>query len=109
MIYIPPWQRPCDCRCPLHYQRLRTAYDEAGCACTITCASQPLTLLADRWNCALFLHPNGELWHVPAIFHGNWDWEAASKIDTRADFYEASVGIEHLLRLATQLLAIPFL
>ena len=36
------------------------------------------------------------------------DWESASEIDTRSDFYEASVGIEHLLRLTVQMLATPF-
>ncbi len=54
-IYLPPWQRPCDCCCPLHHRQPRVTYNDPGCACTITCATQPLTLLADRWDCALFL------------------------------------------------------
>jgi hypothetical protein len=83
------------------------AYNEPGCACAITCATQPLTLLSDQWNCALFLDPGGDLWHVPAIDGGNWDWENAAEIDTRSEFYETSVSIELLLRLSAHLLKIP--
>lgn len=105
--YLMPWQRPCDCRCLLHYRQTRVTYDELGCACTITCATQPITLLADRWSCALFLDQGGDLWHVPALTDGAWDWENAEQIDTRHDFYHASVAIEHLLRASAHLLANP--
>jgi hypothetical protein len=105
--YLSPWQRPCDCSCPLHNGQTRTAYDEPGCACTITCSTQPITLLADRWRCALFLDPRGDLWQVPTLTGGAWDWENAGEIDTRHDLYHASTVIEHLLRASAHLLANP--
>jgi hypothetical protein len=104
MAYTPPWQQVCDCRCPLHYGLPRTTYDERGCACTITCATQPITLLADHWGCALFLDQGADLWHVPAMANGNWDWENAGEIDSRAGFYQASRIIEHLLRQSAHVL-----
>ena len=103
--YLLPWQRHCDCRCPLHYRQPRVTYNDPGCTCTITCATQPLTLLADRWNCALFLDAGGDLWFVPALFNGTWAWENAVEIDTRSEFYDAGVTIEHLLRTAAHVLA----
>lgn len=51
---------------PLHYRQARLAYNETGCACTITCTTQPIPLLADRWDSALFLDQNDDLWYVPA-------------------------------------------
>lgn len=107
LTYLMPWQRPCDCRCPVHHKRTRLAYDEFGCACTITCATQPITLLADRWNCALFLDQAGDLWQVPALTDGTWDWGNAGEIDTRHDFYHASVVIESRLREIVHVLANP--
>ena len=107
LTYLLAWQRPCDCRCPVHYRQTRVTYDESGCACTITCATQPITLLADRWGCALFLNERGDLWHVPALTAGTWDWENAAEIDNRHDFYHASVVLEHLLRASAHLLANP--
>jgi len=71
-----------------------------GCACTITCATQPLTLLADPWGCALFLDHGGDLWHVRAAPNGTWDWEHASEIDDRHDFHDAARIIARLLRQA---------
>jgi len=103
--YIPRWQRHCDCRCPLHYRSVRVTYNDPGCACTITCATQPLTLLADRWDCALFLDQGGDLWYVPDLSNGAWAWENAGEIDSRSEFYEASVTIEHLLRTSAHVLA----
>jgi hypothetical protein len=105
--YVPPWQRLCDCTCPVHFRSTRTTYDHAGCACTITCATQPITLLAERWSCALFLDYRGALWHVPVVFHGTWVWQNAGQIDDRSEFYEASVTIEHLLRACAHVLAGP--
>ncbi len=107
LTYLMPWQRPCDCRCPVHHKRTRLTYDEFGCACTIACASQPITLLADRWNCALFLDQAGDLWQVPALTDGTWDWGNAGEIDTRHDFYHASVVIESRLREFVHVLANP--
>ncbi|MDG4813970.1 hypothetical protein O7628_00410 [Micromonospora sp. WMMD956] len=107
MTYTPPWQRSCDCRCLLHHHLPRTTYDEPDCACTITCATQPLTLLADRWGCTLFLDLAGDLWHVPAMTHGTWDWSNAAEIDTRSDLHNAGRLIEQLLRHVAQVLAAP--
>lgn len=105
MAYTFPWRRVCDCRCPLHYRLPRSTYDELGCACTITCATQPITLLADHWHCALFLNPAGQLWHVPAMPNGTWDWGNAGEIDSRHDTYDDAVIIEHLLRLSAHVLS----
>lgn len=102
--YTPPWQRECDCRCPLHYRQHRLTYNDPGCGCHITCATQPLTLLADRWACALFLDARGDLWYVAALPNGVWLWENAGEIDSRSEFYHASVTIEHLLRTAAHVL-----
>jgi hypothetical protein len=110
MIIAPPpaWQRHCDCRCRVHHRQIRDTYDDPGCTCTITCNTQPLTLLADRWGCALFLDNAGNLWQVPAAANlGTWNWEDAGEVDTRHDYYHASVVIEHLLRASAHLLANP--
>jgi hypothetical protein len=104
-IYLPPWQRPCDCVCLLHRGQIRITYDDPGCACTITCATQPLTLLTDRWDGALLLDSGGDLWYVPRLPDGDWAWENAAEIDNRSELYEASVTIEHLLRAAAHVLA----
>jgi hypothetical protein len=61
----------------VHYRSTRITYDNPGCACTITCATQPITLLAERWSCALFLDSSGDLWYVPALPGGAWAWESA--------------------------------
>lgn len=103
--YKWPWQRLCDCSCIVHYLTTRVTYDEPGCACTITCATQPLTLLADLWDCALFLDSRGDLWHVPVLAPGVWDWNSAAEIDTRSELYNASVVIRHLLQASLHLLA----
>ena len=65
-------QRECECRCPLHYRQTRVTYNDPGCACTITCATQPITLIADRWDCALLLDQGGDLWYVPAMPNNIW-------------------------------------
>ncbi|MEU8264678.1 hypothetical protein AB0C02_29175 [Micromonospora sp. NPDC048999] len=104
MAYTSPWQRICDCRCPLHYRLPRTTYNEHACGCAITCATQPLTMLAYHWSCALFLHQGGDLWHVPAMANGTFDWANAAAIDDRARYYKASRIIEHLLRQAAAVL-----
>ncbi|MBQ1011078.1 hypothetical protein KBX53_08970 [Micromonospora sp. M51] len=104
MTHTPPWRRVCDCRCILHHRLPRTTYNEAGCACTITCATQPLTLVAHQRGCAFFLDQDGDLWHIPAMANGTWDWDNATKIDTRADVHDASLVIEHLLRQAGNVL-----
>ncbi|SCG58479.1 hypothetical protein GA0070609_3451 [Micromonospora echinaurantiaca] len=107
MAYTQPWQRVCDCRCLVNLHLPRTTYTEPDCACTITCATQPLTLLADPWGCALFLDHGGDLWHVPAMANGTWDWASAAEIGSRHDLYDASRLLEHLLRQAAQVLHTP--
>ncbi|MET8311579.1 hypothetical protein [Micromonospora sp. NPDC005173] len=104
MTYTPPWRRVCDCRCIIHHRLPRTTYNEPGCACTITCTTQPLTLLAHQRGRALFLDQGGDLWHVPAMANGTWDWDNATEIDTRADVYDAGLVIGHLLRQAANVL-----
>ncbi|MEU1756772.1 hypothetical protein ABZ436_29520 [Micromonospora matsumotoense] len=107
MTCSPPWQRLCDCRCIIHHQLPRTTYHEPDCACTITCATQPLTLLAAPWGHALFLDQHGDLWHVPALTNGTWDWAYAATIDTHADHHHATRTIEDLLRRAVHVLTPP--
>ncbi|WP_284706211.1 hypothetical protein [Micromonospora phytophila] len=36
--------------------------------------------------------------------NGTWDWDNATRNDTRADVYDASLVIEHLLRQAANVL-----
>ncbi|MBB5871948.1 hypothetical protein F4553_005327 [Allocatelliglobosispora scoriae] len=100
MSNTAPWHMLCNCRCPLHHGFERTDYFQPGCACAITCDTQPMTLLAEQWGCALFLDRNGDLWHVNAMANGQWDWEHGGEIDTRADTYDDNVDIERLLREA---------
>ncbi|MDG6108783.1 hypothetical protein Daura_06295 [Dactylosporangium aurantiacum] len=100
MTYTAPWQRLCDCRCPLHYRQTRITYHESDCACAITCATQPMTLLAEQWRCALFLDQDGDLWYVTAMPGGNWDWPNAAELNTRYNLDDSSVRIERLLRQA---------
>jgi hypothetical protein len=102
--YLAPWQRECDCHCPVHHRQMRLTYDNPRCACTIICATQPLTLIIDRWACALFLNQDGELRHVPVRPDGAWDWANTAEIDSRSEFYDAGVITEHLLRTLTHVL-----
>ncbi|NJP30770.1 hypothetical protein [Micromonospora thermarum] len=107
MTYTPPWRRACDCHCIVHHRLPRTTYNEPGCACSITCATQPITLLAHQWGSALFLDQGGDLWHVPAMANGIWDWDRAAEIDARADVHDTGLVIEHLLRQAATVLGTP--
>ncbi|MEV4539337.1 hypothetical protein AB0J82_36750 [Asanoa sp. NPDC049518] len=80
-------------------------FDTIGCACAITCATQPTTLLAINWNCALFRHPDtGHLWFVNSLGSGQWDWESANEIDPRADQFAAAEVISDHLDQITYLL-----
>lgn len=103
MAYTPPWQRVCDCRCIVHHHLPRTTYTEHDCACAITCATQPITLLAGPLECALFLDQEDTLWHVPAMATGNWDWANATQVDSRSEFFSVRPLIAHLLRRAPHL------
>jgi len=108
VTHTPPWRRVCDCRCILHYRLPRTSYNESGCACTITCATQPITLLTNQWGRALFLDQGGDLWQALAMANGTWDWDRATKIVTQADVYSIGLVINHLLRQAANVLgALP--
>ncbi|MET8367652.1 hypothetical protein ABZU53_29415 [Micromonospora sp. NPDC005194] len=104
MTYTPPWRRVCDCRCIIHHRLPRTTYNEPGCACAITCATQPITLLALQQGRAFFLDQGSDLWHVPAMANGTWDWDTATKINTRVGVHDANLVIEHLLRQAATVL-----
>jgi hypothetical protein len=108
MTMISPQDRLCDCHCPLHQGFQRPDYNASGCACLVTCPTQPMTLLVDQWRCALFLHPgDGHLWFVMSLGHGQWDWESANEIDDRTDVFVAGQTIEALLRKITAIVAGP--
>jgi hypothetical protein len=104
MAYTPPWQRLCDCRCPLHHGQTRTEYAEHGCGCLITCATQPMTLIAEQWGYALFLNKDGRLLAVSLIVGGSWEWGYTAEFDNRGDSYHASLIIEHLLHASAVVL-----
>lgn len=107
MTYTPAWRRRCDCRCPVHHGYQRTTCTDGGCACTITCATQPMTLLAEQWNCALFLDEGGDLCFVNRLPGGQWDWSTAGNIHEHDDFYDASLIIQRQLRQIATVLAGP--
>ncbi|WP_117214748.1 hypothetical protein [Allorhizocola rhizosphaerae] len=107
MTYTPAWLRRCDCRCPVHHGYERTTYADDGCACTITCTTQPMTLLAEQWNCALFLDIGGDLWFVNRLPGGQWDWATCDHIHEHHDFYDASIIITRQLRQTAAVLANP--
>jgi hypothetical protein len=90
--------RLCDCRCPLHHGYQRTTDTDDSCACAITCATQPMTLLAEQWHCALFLDHAADLWFVNRLPGGQWDWSTAGHIDERHDLHNASVAVQRRLR-----------
>jgi hypothetical protein len=102
-IHLTPWQHLCRCR--LHDRSPRTIYDDPGCTCTITCATQPITLLTAGWDCALFLDYGRDLWYVPALRDGFWDWANPGLIDSQFKFYEDSLTIKHQLRASAHVLA----
>lgn len=104
MPYTAPWLKLCNCRCPLHHGFPRTDYFQPRCACAITCDTQPMTLLAEQWGCALFLDKDRRLWSVTAMANGQWDWEYGGETDPRSEFYADSVTIEHLLRASAHVL-----
>lgn len=99
-----PLTRLCDCRCPLHHGTTRTSYTQPGCACAITCSTQPMTLLAEQWGCALFLDFAGDLWTVTQLHGGQWDWENAGEIDSRSDAYRPSIVVQRHLRTIAEAL-----
>jgi hypothetical protein len=104
MSYTSPVMRLCDCRCPQHHGHQRTTYNDDGCGCAITCATQPMTLLAEQWNCALFLDLAGNLWFVNQLPGGQWDWSNADHVHEHHDFYDASLAIQRQLRTTAEVL-----
>ena len=79
--YRSPYERACDCRCPIHHGQPRAVYNEPDCHCLTTCASQPMTLLTPQIGGAVFLNWHGPLWFVPALEPGHWDWRYATPVD----------------------------
>lgn len=104
MTHAPPWQRLCDCRCALHYGYRRTIYNNPECGCVITCATQPMTLLAEQWRRALFLDQHGSLRQVPAMANGQWDWANAAPFDITHEDLDTIRFVEQILRLIADLL-----
>jgi len=78
-----PFEHTCDCRCPAHYGRHRLAYNDPGCHCRITCASQPATLLTP--HAALFLNYHGDMWSVPRLASDRFDWRHATPVLADSD------------------------
>ena len=91
-----PFERTCDCRCPTHHGRHRFTYNDSGCHCRITCATQPSTLLAA--HAAFFLNYHGDLWSVPALAPDRFDWRHAAPVNTNTN--PAATTVEQLLRAA---------
>ena len=104
MTRVSPWMRQCDCHCVQHHGHQRTTYNDDGCGCAITCATQPMTLLAEQWNCALFLDHAADLWFVNQMPGGQWDWSNADHVPEHHDFYDASLVIAYHLRHTTKIL-----
>ena len=91
-----PFEQTCDCRCPAHQGRYRFAYNDPGCHCWITCASQPTTLLVG--HNALFLNYHGDMWSVPMLAPDRFDWRRAAPVT--ANTYPATSAVEQLLHVA---------
>ena len=87
----------CDCRCRIHHGQPRTTYDNPNCHCLITCATQPMTLLAPQIHGALFLDHDGTPWHVPGLEPGHWDWRYAAPVDSGHPLIEVSDTIAEFL------------
>lgn len=98
MTRLPPspFERTCDCRCPTHHGRHRFTYNDSGCHCRITCATQPTTLLAP--HAAWFLNYHGDLWTVPMLAPDRLGWRHAAPT---ADRNPAADAIACLLHTAT--------
>ena len=92
-------QRLCDCRCPLHHRMERTTFNQPDCACSITCATQPMTLLVEQWRVAVFLTADG-MYFVNAIEGGQWDWAESGLFDPDYDGFPMGQLLEHLMRAA---------
>jgi len=81
-----PTQRRCDCGCPIHTGTPRTDYTHQQCRCAVWCATQPTTIVAREWGCALFLDPRtGEVLNVVGDDSGLLDWGNCGELDDRGD------------------------
>ncbi len=78
-----PFEQTCLCRCPAHHGRHRLTYNDPGCHCRITCASQPTTLLTP--HAALFLNYHGDLWSVPRLANDRFDWRRAAPAESNSE------------------------
>ena len=91
-----PFERTCHCRCPTHTGRHCFTYNDHGCHCRITCASQPPTLLIA--HAAVFLNYHGDLWTVPALAPDRIDWRHAAPVNANTN--PTAHAIEQLLNTA---------
>lgn len=98
MSYTFPNHRLCDCHCPTHHGLSRVAYRESDCTCTITCATQHLSVIVEQWRCALFIDHHDTLIRVPATEDGNWDWANATALEDLGEQYERGELVEASLR-----------
>ncbi|MBB5871949.1 hypothetical protein F4553_005328 [Allocatelliglobosispora scoriae] len=96
--YRNPYERACDCTCPAHHGQQRWTYNDPGCHCLATCASQPMILLTPEVGGAMFLNYHGALWYVPALEPGHWDWRYATPVDVGHPLFDAADLIIDLLR-----------
>ncbi len=92
------YDRACDCRCPNHHGQQRCVYNDPGCHCLATCASQPMTLLAPHIGGALFLDRHDALWYVPGLQPGHWDWRYAAPVTPGDPLAETTDLITGFLR-----------
>lgn len=95
-----PYDRACDCHCPVHHGQPRLTYTNPRCHCLTTCASQPTTLLAPQTGGALFLDRDDTLWYVPGLQPGHWDWRCAVPVPAGSPLYETGERITDFLREA---------
>jgi hypothetical protein len=87
-----------DCRCPTHRGQRRSAYNDPGCHCLPTCASQPITLHAPQINGALFLTYHRTLWYVPGQEPCHGDRRYATPVDIGHPLFETADLIADALR-----------
>ncbi|GAA1843098.1 hypothetical protein [Asanoa iriomotensis] len=95
--FLRPYEQDCDCRCPAHRGQPRLTYNDSNCHCLITCATQPLTLLAPEVGGALFLNFHGTLWFVSAPEPGHWDWRHATPVDVGHRLLATAIAIADAL------------
>ncbi|MFI5893825.1 hypothetical protein ACIA5D_27360 [Actinoplanes sp. NPDC051513] len=80
-ISRPAFDLACDRECP-HRGQPRSDCNNPRGRCLTICASQPMTLLVPQINGAMFLDRHDELWYVPGLLPGHWDWRNATPISS---------------------------